>query len=92
VNGATRINIFGITDDEQRKLKTIISKDMAKERDAARAIKKRQDAGAMAREEYLSINDDKRATARLMKAQGQSNRAIAKLLDVSEFAVRTWVR
>jgi len=87
----TLINIFGITDDEQRKLKTIISKDMAKERDAARALKKRQDAGAMSRAAYLSRNDDGRVAARLMRAAGKSIREIARELNAPKSTVSDWV-
>jgi hypothetical protein len=48
----TLINLFQITDDEQRQLRTIISNDMAKERDRERHIARRRAAGAIDRETY----------------------------------------
>lgn len=48
----TLIDLFGITDDEQRQLKTIISKDMALERHRTREKARRRAAGAIDRETY----------------------------------------
>ena len=50
----TLINLFQITDDEQAQLRTIISRDMAKERDRARKEAVRRAAGAVDRETYES--------------------------------------
>ncbi|EAY3929531.1 replication protein [Salmonella enterica] len=50
----TLINLFQITDDEQRQLRTIISKDMAKERDRKRKEATRRASGAIDRETYES--------------------------------------
>lgn len=50
----TLINLFQITDDEQARLRTIISRDMAKERDRARKEAARRAAGAVDRETYES--------------------------------------
>jgi len=46
------ISAFQISDDEQRKLRTIISTDEARERHRARDEVKRRAAGAVAREDY----------------------------------------
>ena len=48
----TLINLFQITDDEQRTLRTLISRDMAKERDRERHTARRRAAGAVDRETY----------------------------------------
>ena len=48
----TLINLFQITDNEQRLLKTIISNDIAKERDRERQESRRRAAGAIDRETY----------------------------------------
>ena len=48
----TLINLFQITDDEQRQLRTIISPSIARERDAERKRAHRRAAGAVSREEY----------------------------------------
>lgn len=48
----TLINLFQITDDEQRELRTLISRDMAKGRDRERHTARRRAAGAVDRETY----------------------------------------
>lgn len=48
----TLIDVFGIIDDEQRGLKTIISTDLAKERDRERHTARRRAAGAVDRATY----------------------------------------
>jgi DNA-directed RNA polymerase specialized sigma24 family protein len=83
----TLINLFRITDDEQRKLRTIISRDVAAERHRKREEKRRRAAGAKA---HSSEQD--RAAARLMRAQGMSLRAIAAELGVSKSTVSDWCK
>ena len=48
----TLINLFQITDDEQRVLKTVISKNVARDRDRDRQTSRRRAAGAIDRETY----------------------------------------
>ncbi len=48
----TLINLFQITDNEQRALRTLISQDMAKERDRERHTARRRAAGAVDRATY----------------------------------------
>jgi hypothetical protein len=83
----TLISLFHITDDEQRKLRTIISRDMAAERHAERERARRRAAGAKAH----STEQD-RATARLMKARGMSLRAISKEMGVPKSTVGDWCK
>jgi hypothetical protein len=52
----TLINLFRITTDEQRQLKTIISSEMALERDRKRHEARRRAAGAMDRHTYESTS------------------------------------
>lgn len=68
---------LGITPEEEKSLQTIISEPEAKRRDALRARQKRSDAGAMTRQEYEGNAEQKRATARILKAQGSSWAEIA---------------
>lgn len=83
----TLIDLFGITDAEQRQLKTIITPDIARERNTTRQRIKRRAEGVLERSEY----DDKRkqeATNRAeqikaLKAQGLSAAAIAKKMNVT---------
>jgi ElaB/YqjD/DUF883 family membrane-anchored ribosome-binding protein len=48
----TLISLFGITDDEQRQLRTLVSQDVAKERDKERHTARRRAAGAVERATY----------------------------------------
>jgi len=68
----TLIQRFGITPDEERRLATIVSRGEAARRHAAREVLRRQEAGASDRAGYLESHEQKRATARLMRAQGKS--------------------
>ncbi|MFJ2332479.1 replication protein [Pseudomonas helleri] len=52
----TLINLFRITTDEQRQLKTIISLEMARERDRTRHEIRRRAAGAIDRQSYESAS------------------------------------
>ena len=83
----TLINLFGITTDEQRQLKTIISSEMAQERDRKRHEVRRRAAGAVDRETFLQAAQDRRSQAQMLRAEGMSIRAIAALMGVSKTAV-----
>ena len=50
----TLINLFEVTDDEQRRLRTLISTGMAAERHRKRDEARRRAAGELEREEYLA--------------------------------------
>lgn len=80
----TLIDLFGITDEEQRQLKTIITPALATERDTTRQREKRRADGVLERSEYES-NRQQQATERAirikaLKAEGLSANAIAKQL------------
>lgn len=83
----TLIDIFGITDDEQRQLRTIITPALATERDTERQRAKRRAAGVQERSEYLSDVDDRRAKIKRLKAEGLSAAAIAKQLGITSRTV-----
>jgi hypothetical protein len=83
----TLINLFRITSDEQRQLKTIISVRVAQERDRKRHEVRRRAAGAIDRETFLEAAESRRAQARMLRAEGLSIRAIASLMAVSKTAV-----
>lgn len=80
----TLINLFQITAEEQRKLRTLISSDIARERDRERHKARRRAAGAVDRETYLDAAAEKRAQARALRAEGLSVRAIAQRLGISK--------
>lgn len=88
----TLINLFRITDDEQRKLRTIISPQIAAERHAQRERDRRQQTGATDRATYLAAAANKAVEARLLRAQGLSVRAIAQKMDVSAGAVAGYLK
>jgi hypothetical protein len=86
----TLIQLFQITDEEQRQLRTIICGDVAAERHRIREQERRRSAGMVSREAYISSNNKKRATARLLRATGKSIREIAAELCVSKSIVSIW--
>ncbi len=86
------IDLFRITDDEQRQLKTIISEGMAKARHAARQVARRQANGAVDRQTYEQQAKERRERARDLQAQGLSLRAIAVQLGVSVASVFGYVK
>lgn len=86
------IEALKITPEEERHLKTIISEDQAKQRDAARKARARAEAGAVSRADYLLSADQKRTEARLRKAKGESVRQIAAALGVSIGAVSGYLK
>jgi DNA-binding CsgD family transcriptional regulator len=88
----TLINLFGITDQEQRELRTIISTDMAAERHRDRDTARRRAAGAVDRETYLEAAKAKQAQAQELRAQGLSVRAIAAQMGVSVGSVSGYLK
>ena len=92
----TLINLFEITDDEQRELKTIISKGMAlerrRDRDRKRDEAARRAAGAVPREIYLGAADLKQEQAQALRAQGLSVRAIAEQMGISKTAAGRYIQ
>ncbi|OOX17559.1 hypothetical protein Xazr_11905 [Xanthomonas campestris pv. azadirachtae] len=84
----TLINQFGITDGEQRQLRTLISRDMAaerrRERDRKRDEARRRASGAVDRETYLEGAQERRRAAQALRAEGLSVPAIAARLGVSK--------
>jgi len=83
----TLIDVFKVTRDEERQLRTIISESTARERDAARKNARRRAAGAKAHG-----TEQDRASARLMRSNGMSLRAIAAELGVHHDTVREWCK
>ena len=87
----TLISLFHITDDEQRKLRTLISRDMAAERHREREKARRRAAGAVDRASYLEAASAKQAQALALKAQGLSVRAIAAQMGISKTAAGRYI-
>lgn len=87
----TLINLFGITTDEQRQLKTIVSQAEAAERHRKREECRRRASGAVDRETYLEAANSKQAKAQSLRREGLSVRAIAKQMAVSVMAVSRYI-
>lgn len=85
----TLIDIFGITDAEQRQLRTIITPALATERDTIRQREKRRAAGVQERSEYLSSFHDRRAQIKALKAEGVAVAEISRRLNVTRATVYT---
>lgn len=88
----TLMNLFGITTDEQLQLKTIISSEVALERDRKRHEARRRAAGATDRRTYLEAASAKQAQAQSLSLKGLSVRAIAKQMGVSVGAVSGYLK
>jgi PAS domain-containing protein len=86
------VELLGITPEEERSLKTIISEGEAKQRDAARDEKRRREAGAVSRGTYLLTAEQRRVAARLRHAQGESVRKIAAAIGVSVGSVAGYLK
>lgn len=86
------INLFGISSDEQKHLNTIIDSTEYKKRDAERDTKRRRAAGAVTRDEYEKLAQDKAKQAQTLKKQGLSQRAIARDMGVSVGSVNKYLK
>lgn len=78
------IDLFKITDDEQRQLRTIITKQLAAERHTERERARRRAAGAVDRAKYIATAEQRRERAFELREKGLSYAKIAKALDVSK--------
>jgi hypothetical protein len=80
----TLINLFCITDEEQRQLKTIISCEEKKRRRSAKLFK-------TDRATYLSVAAQKRDQAILMKAEGLNSSTICEKLSISRMTLSRYL-
>ena len=84
---STLIGFFQITDEEQRLLQTIISREEAARRHRARDEQRRRAAGAVERSVYLGAAVSKREQAQALRDRGLSVREIAAEMGISKSAV-----
>lgn len=89
---ATLLERFRITPEEERQLRTIVSKDEARRRDADRKREKRRQAGAVDRATYEATAQHRREVARAMREAGASNGEIAERLGVHVKTVPRLIR
>jgi DNA-binding Lrp family transcriptional regulator len=80
----TLIQRFSITPDEERQLATIVSRGEAARRHAERCRASREAAGAIARDVYEGNAQQKRVTARLLRAQGKTWAEVAEAVGYKD--------
>ena len=88
----TLLALFDVQDDEMKALKTIITPEEARNRDAERKQQKRQKGGSARRDSYLETAEQRRVEAQLRRGKGESLRQIAAVLGVSPEAVRKMLK
>ena len=79
------VNLFSITEDEQKELTSIHSSEFARQRRLASYTKINRRRRPMGRQDYLAsaTNDELRAKAVELRSKGASKKTIAKQLGVS---------
>lgn len=88
----TLIDLFQITDDEQRQLKTIISLPIKRERFNETREKKRRENGSVSRVDYEGRADARKERARELFSQGMSKTEIAKQMGLSRMQVHNYLK
>ena len=87
----TLINLFQITDAEQKSMHTIVSPAVARERDRKRDERRRRARGEVERSEYLEAVEQRRKRALGLRSQGFTRAQIAEDLGVSIRAVSYYI-
>ena len=89
------MGLFAITDEEVKRLKTIVTPEEAAERHNKREKERRRQSGAMDRAGYLETiketAEQRRAQARLLRARGLSIRDIAVEMEISKSQVHRYL-
>ena len=92
----TLIDWFQITEEEQRQLKVIHSKEIRRELNTEKNRRWRASKGMRLRSEYnadrAKVKDFNIKAIKKLKAQGCSNRGIARELGVSEGLIRKYLK
>lgn len=93
---ATLIDRLAITPEEERWLRTIVSKDEARRRHAKREEARRRAAGAVDRADYLDnmagMTAQRREAVLALRDEGLSQRAIAEEMGISQSLVSRLLR
>ena len=89
---STLMGLFDITDEEVKRLKTIVTKEEAAERDVERHRQRRRKLGAEDRAAYLDTiketAEQRRAQARLLRAKGLSWKEVGGSMGITPEAAR----
>ncbi|MDR3452868.1 MAG: replication protein [Rhodoferax sp.] len=89
---ATLIERLGITPQEEREMRTLVSKAEKRRRSVVRSAEARLVAGCQPRAQWLESVEQRRASARLLRAQGLSYPRIATELGVSVGAAHAYCK
>lgn len=89
---ASLIELLGLTDDEQRHLRTIVSDQEAQRRDRERKRKNREQNGQMTRGAYTARSGQRAERAKALAASGMHPTDIASAMGLSLSAVRGYLR
>jgi hypothetical protein len=85
---STLMGLFDITDEEGKQLKTIIPQEEAAKRHNKREKERRRQSGAIDRATYLETMEQRRAQARLLRAEGLSWEEVGRELKINTDAAR----
>lgn len=88
MTNATMVKMLVITEDEQRRMRTLIGPAEIRRRDLARKERKRREAGAPTRAAYCDRAAERKVQARALRTTGYSIAEISAQLQVSESLVR----
>ena len=89
---STLLSQFRVTPNEERRLKTIISKDEKRRRDRERDTVRRRESGAIERKAYLRKAAERRSQALTMARDGMTQAEIAERLGVTQQSVSHYLR
>lgn len=89
---STLMTQLRVTPEEERKLRTIISKDEKRRRDKERDTRRRREAGAVERSAYLATSSERRSQAREMADKGLTQAEIGERLGVTRRAVGNYLK
>ena len=84
----TLLALFDVQEAEMRELKTIITPEEARNRDAERKQQRRQKGGSAKRLIYRETVEKRRALARSLRVKGLSWAEVGKVLGISAHAAR----
>ncbi len=88
----TLIEVFRITADEERQMRTIVSETVAKERSRARDVQRKLEQRRKEGRKPHGTEEQKAQARRLVQECGYSLRSAATALGVTHPTIRNWVR
>ena len=87
----TLVNLFRVTSEEMKFMKTLVSEDVRRERDRKSHEVARRAAGVIPRDEYEGQADARQERARDLQAQGLSIRKIAAEMGMSKSRIQQYL-